>query len=364
MYSSTHGSVLITIQEADGQMMFFKGQIFRRKFRIFCRQRRSYYSLILLSSAFILSLFAELICNRRPLLIRYQSRYYAPFLFTYPETKFGGDFKTEADYKDEELVERLSTAGNFVWYAPIPFGPEEVDFDLNTQAPSKPDSRHLLGTDDRARDVLARLIYGFRISFLFAIALATLGTVLGVLAGAIQGYFGGLIDLIGQRITELWSSLPELFLLIILSSIFEPSIWVMLILMACMGWTGLSAYVRAEFLKTREYDYVRSPVALGAGNLRIMLLHILPNTLAPVISFFPFRVSAAITGLASLDFLGLGVPPPTPSLGELLSQGKSNLQCWWIIASAFLLLVTTILCLNFIGEGVQRAMAPQGDPQA
>lgn len=339
--------------------MAFPGRLTKKRIRIFCDQKRSFYSLILLLTAFLISMAAELICNSKPILIRYNDSYFFPFAKVYPETTFGGDFETEADYKDEDLIETLETGENFVIFAPIPFGPTEVDFNLDGPAPSSPDHRHYLGTDDRARDILSRLIYGFRISFLFGIALAFLGTLLGIIAGSVQGYFGGKIDLIGQRFTEIWSSLPELFLLIILTSIFEPSVWVMLVLMAFMGWMGLSSYVRAEFLKAREYEYVQSPIALGAGKLRVMALHILPNTLAPIITFFPFRVSAAITGLASLDFLGLGVPPPTPSLGELLAQGKGNLQCWWIILSTFLVLVLTILCLNFIGEGIQKAMDPK-----
>jgi len=360
---------LIPDQEAVSQVetgetlreniMQFLSRMAKKRISIFVSQKRGFYSFIFLTTAFLISLGAELICNHRPLLINYQGELYVPFLKSYPETTFGGDFDTETDYKDEDILEILEKEPNWVLWAPIRYGPTEIDFDLDGPAPSAPDESHLLGTDDRARDVLARLLYGFRISFLFGLALALLGTLFGIIAGAIQGYFGGITDLLGQRIIEVWSSLPELFILIILTSVFEPSIYIMLILMACMGWMGLAAYVRAEFLKAREYEYVQSPVALGAGKLRVMLIHILPNTLAPVITFFPFRVSGAITGLASLDFLGLGVPPPTPSLGELLAQGKTNLHCWWIILATFLVLVITILCLNFIGEGIQKAMDPR-----
>ncbi|NRA44776.1 MAG: ABC transporter permease [Oligoflexales bacterium] len=331
----------------------------RRRWELFCSHRRGFYSLILLGLSLFISLFAEFICNHKPLILKYENEYLFPVFKVYPETKFGGFFETETDYKDEEILESLTSHGNWALWAPIRFGPTEVDFDLEEPAPSKPDNRHLLGTDDRARDVLARLIFGFRISLLFGLVLSLLGIFFGIVAGALQGYLGGAFDLFFQRITEIWSSLPELFILIILTSIFEPSIYIMLVLMAMMGWMGLAAYVRAEFLKAREYDFVQSPLALGASRLRVMWVHIFPNTLAPVITFFPFRVSAAITGLASLDFLGLGVPSPTPSLGELLAQGKANLHSWWIIVSTFFVMVFMILCLNFIGEGVQKAMDPK-----
>ena len=331
----------------------------KRRLKVFRHHKRAYYSLIILSLSLFVSFFSELICNHKPLLIKYENHYYFPFLTIYSDVQFGGFFDTEADYKDPELLKKFSSGENWVLWAPVRFGPTEVDFNLEGTAPSKPDQHHLLGTDDRARDVFARLLFGFRISVLFGLSLAVLGMIIGVIAGALQGYLGGTFDLVCQRITELWSSLPELFILIILSSIFTPSIWVMLILMAMMGWMGIAAYVRAEFLKAREHEYVQSPIALGAGRFRIMWFHIFPNTLAPVITFFPFRVSSAISGLASLDFLGLGVPAPTPSLGELLLQGKSNLHCWWIIVSTFAVMVVTILCLNFIGEGVQKSMDPK-----
>ena len=330
-----------------------------RRWEIFKNYKTAYYSLLLLGLSLLVSFFAELICNHKPIVLKFNENLYFPFLFVYPDKEFGGFFDTEANYKDEDIIKSLSQNGNWVIWAPIKFGPTEVDFKLEGSAPSKPDKNHILGTDDRARDVFARLLFGFRISLLFGLSLSCLGMILGIGAGALQGYLGGTFDLIFQRFTELWSSLPELFILIILSSIFTPSLWVILFLMAIMGWMGIAAYVRAEFLKARENEYVLSPIALGASRMRIMWLHIFPNTLAPVITFFPFRVSAAISGLASLDFLGLGVPSPTPSLGELLAQGKGNLQCWWIIVSTFVVMVFMILSLNFIGEGIQRAMDPK-----
>jgi len=330
-----------------------------QRLKLFRSHKRGYWSLWILFSFYGLSWFGSMICNHRPLIIHYNNELYFPFLQTYSGTTFGGFFETEADYKDKDILETLSQEDNWVIWAPIRFGPTEVDIDLSTPAPSNPDLAHILGTDDRARDVFARLLFGFRISLTFGIILAVLGTFLGICAGSIQGFFGGKIDLVGQRITEIWSSLPELFILIILTSLFEPSIPLIICLMAAMGWMGLSSYVRAEFFRAREFDYVISAVALGASRLRVISKHILPNTLAPVITFFPFRVSAAIAGLASLDFLGLGVPSPTPSLGELLSQGKSNLQSWWIILSAFLVMVVMITMLNFIGEAVQKAFDPK-----
>ncbi|MBC62023.1 MAG: peptide ABC transporter permease [Zetaproteobacteria bacterium] len=305
------------------------------------------------------SLLGDLFFNHKPIVVKYNSEYYFPFLFVYPESHFGGIFETETDYKDPEIKKTISSKGNWVLWAPIKFGPMEVDFNLSQPAPSPPDDRHWLGTDDRARDVLSRLVFGFRLSLFFGMLIALLGSFIGIGVGAVQGYFGGKVDLIGQRLIEIWSSLPELFILIILTSIFQPTLILITFLMAAMGWVGLAAYVRAEFLRAREYDYVQSAKALGASRLRVIFLHIFPNTLVPVITFFPFRVSAAITGLAALDFLGLGVSSHVPSLGELLSQGKSNLHSWWIIFSTFCVMVMLILMLNFIGESIRKAMDPK-----
>lgn len=333
--------------------------LFRKRLKAFSGVKRARFSLYFLAILFVFSLFGSVICNSKPLLVLRDGKIMLPFLFVYSELEFGGDFETEADYGDLEFQEILNGNTQYVIWAPIRFGPTDIDFNLGQPAPSPPDLKHILGTDDRGRDVFARLVFGFRLSLIFGLFLATLGTLIGIVAGAIQGYFGGFVDLIGQRITEIWSSIPELFILIILTSLFSPSIYLMLVLMSLMGWMGLAAYVRGEFLKAREYEYVQSPVALGASKVRVMAIHILPNTLAPIITFFPFRVSAAITGLASLDFLGLGVPSPTPSLGELLAQGKGNISSWWIILSTFIVMVLMILALNFIGEGVQKSFDPK-----
>ena len=330
----------------------------KRRWQVFRAQRRGYLSAVLLLSLVAFSLAAEFIANSRPILVRYDGEFYFPLFKAYPETTFGGDFDTEAEYSDPFIAERFDSAPNWAIWPIIRFDYRTVDFNLTHPAPSPPDKSHLLGTDDRARDVLARLIYGFRLSVLFGVALAVFGSLLGIIVGALQGYIGGTFDLLGQRLIEVWGSQNELYLLIILSSLLTPSLALIFVLLSLFGWMGLAAYVRAEFLRARNYEYVESAVALGAKTSRVVGLHILPNTLTPVITFFPFRVSAAIMGLTALDFLGLGVPPPTASLGELLAQGKANLQSWWIIVAVFIVLVATIMLLNFIGEALRRSMDP------
>lgn len=331
----------------------------RRRWRIFRGNRRGFYSLIILGVLVFVSLFAEVLCNQRPLIIKFNGEYYFPIFKIYPETTFGGDFDTEADYADEYILRKLQAGENWLIFPPIRFDYKEVDLQLEHPAPAPPDDLHLLGTDDRARDVFSRLVYGFRLSFIFGLVLAVFGSILGILIGAIQGYIGGKFDLFFQRLTEIWSSQSELLLLIILASLFDPSITLIFILLSLFGWMGLAAYVRAEFLRARQYDYVQSAIVIGGSRARVMWSHILPNTLTPVITFFPFRVSSGIVGLTALDFLYLGVPPPTPSLGELLSQGKSNLSSWWIIISVFCVLVLMITLLNFVGEAAQKAMDPK-----
>lgn len=333
--------------------------LWQRRFRIFRSQKRGTVSLAILVSALIISLFAEVLCNQRPLLVRYEGTFYWPILKTYPETAFGGIFDTEADYSDPAIAAEFEKPGNWAIYPPVRFDYRHVDTQLTSPAPSPPDARHPLGTDDSARDVVARLIYGFRLSLLFGLALSLFSSLLGILIGAIQGYTGGLIDLLGQRVTEVWSSQNELYVLIILSAIFEPSVGVIFGLLSVFGWMGLASYVRAEFLRARQYEFVQAAIAMGGAPWRVMVKHVLPNTLTPVITFFPFRVSAGIMGLTALDFLGLGVPPPTPSLGELLAQGKSNLNSWWIITSVFFVITMTIMLLNFLGEAVQKALDPR-----
>jgi microcin C transport system permease protein len=318
-----------------------------------------YWSLLIFCVVVLLSLVAEMISNDRPLLVRYQGQFYVPVLQDYPETTFGGDFQTPADYLDPFIRERLAQPGNWVVYAPNPYGPKTLNYFAKSPNPSAPSRDNWLGTDDRGRDLLAQLIYGFRVSVLFALALTVTGVLLGVLTGAIQGYFGGKTDLAFQRFIEIWSAMPELYLLIIFSAVFAPSLALLLVLLSLFGWMGLSDYVRAEFLRNRQLDYVRAARALGVGNWQIIRRHVLPNSLTPVVTFLPFRMSGAILALTSLDFLGLGVPPGTPSLGELLSQGKNNIDAWWISLSTFAVLVLTLLLLTFMGDALRDALDPR-----
>jgi len=322
----------------------------------FKKNKRGYYSLWLFSIVFLMSLFAEVISNDKPLIVHYQNEYYFPVVQFYKETTFGGDFETEADYQDKFLRNILTKDGNWMLEPLNRFNHKTINYDSHFPNPAPPSNLNLLGTDDRGRDVLARLIYGFRLSILFALALTFVGTVMGILAGMVQGYFGGRVDLLFQRFIEVWGSMPELYLLIIFASIFQPSIWLLIILLSMFGWMGLSDYVRAEFLKGRNLDYVKSAKALGLSDKAIMFRHLLPNSLTPVITFMPFRISAAILALTSLDYLGLGVPPDTPSLGELLSQGKENISAWWLSLTTFAVLVGALMMLIFIGEAVREAL--------
>lgn len=329
---------------------------YRRSWLRFRANRRGYYSLWLFGFLFILSLGAELLSNDRPLVIQYQGEYFFPLLEEYPESSFGGDFDTEADYTDPYVKELLNKDGNWALYPPNPYSYNTINYFTQQPNPAPPSADNLLGTDDRGRDVLARLIYGFRLSVLFAFVLTAIGVVLGVLAGALQGYLGGRFDLVAQRLIEIWGSMPELYLLIIFASLFDPSILLLIILLSLFGWMGLADYVRAEFLRGRNLDYVTAARALGASNRAIMFRHLLPNSLTPVITFLPFRISGAILALTSLDFLGLGVPPTTPSLGELLAQGKDNIEAWWLSLTTFVVLVGTLTLLIFIGEALREAL--------
>jgi microcin C transport system permease protein len=327
----------------------------QQRWRRFRLHRLGYASLLIFLTLFVLSLFAEVISNDRPLLVSYQGSLYAPLLHDYPESTFGGDFPTRADYLDPFIREQFSRPGNWAIYPFNTYRYDTLNYFSQLPNPAPPNAQNWLGTDDRGRDVLARALYGFRVSVLFGMALTIIGVVLGILAGAVQGYFGGRVDLYLQRFSEVWGSLPELYLLLIFASIFQPSIGLLLVLLSLFGWLGLADYVRAEFLRNRQLDYVRAARALGLGNRQIMWRHILPNSLTPVITFLPFRMSVAITALTSLDFLGLGVPPSTPSLGELLAQGKDNLDAWWIGLTAFMVLFVTLLLLVFIGEALRDA---------
>ena len=327
----------------------------QQRWRRFRQHRLGYASLLIFSALFVLSLFSEVISNDRPLIAYYQGTFYVPLLRDYPESTFGGDFPTPADYLDPFIREQFSRPGNWAIYPLNTYRYDTLNYFALLPNPAAPSAQNWLGTDDRGRDVLARALYGFRVSVLFGMALTIIGVLLGILAGAVQGYFGGHVDLYLQRFSEIWGSLPELYLLLIFASIFQPSITLLLILLSLFGWLGLADYVRAEFLRNRQLDYVRAARALGLGNAQIMWRHILPNSLTPVITFLPFRMSAAITALTSLDFLGLGVPPSTPSLGELLAQGKDNLDAWWIGLAAFMVLFVTLLLLVFIGEALRDA---------
>lgn len=331
----------------------------RRGWLRFKRNKVGYWSLLVFSTLVVLSLFAELISNDRPLLVRYQGQIYVPLLHDYPEKTFGGDFDTPTDYLDPFIRETLAREGNWVIFAPNPYGYKTINYFAKAPNPSRPTPDNLLGTDDQGRDLLAQLIYGFRVSVLFALALTISGTLLGVITGAIQGFFGGRTDLVFQRFIEIWASMPELYLLIIFSAVFDPSIVLLLVLLSLFGWMGLSDYVRAEFLRNRQLDYVRAARALGVSNWRIITRHVLPNSMTPVVTFLPFRMSGAILALTSLDFLGLGVPPGTPSLGELLLQGKNSIDAWWISVFTFAVLVLTLLLLTFMGDALRDALDPR-----
>lgn len=331
----------------------------RRAWMRFKRNKLGFWSLVLFSTLVVLSLFAELLSTDKPLVVRYEGQTYFPVLRDYSEKTFGGDFETPADYLDPFIRDRITQGGNWAIYAPNPYGPKTLNYFAKSPNPAAPSSENFFGSDDRGRDLLAQLIYGFRVSVLFALALTAIGVVLGIVTGAIQGFFGGKTDLAFQRFIEIWGSMPELYLLIIFSAVFAPSVALLLILLSLFGWMGLSDYVRAEFLRNRQMDYVRAARALGVGNLQIMWRHILPNSMVPVVTFLPFRMSAAILALTSLDFLGLGVPPGTPSLGELLSQGKANIDAWWISLSTFGVLVLTLMLLTFMGDALRDALDPR-----
>ena len=331
----------------------------RRAWQRFKRNRLGYWSLVAFCALVLASLFAEVLSSERPLLVRYQGQTYFPLINDYPETVFGGDFESNTDYLDPFIRERITSGDNWAIYAPNPYGPKTLNYFAQAPNPSAPTLDNWLGTDDRGRDLLAQLIYGFRVSVLFGLALTFTGVLLGVITGAIQGFFGGKTDLAFQRFMEVWGAMPELYLLIIFSAVFAPSIGLLLLLLSLFGWMGLSDYVRAEFLRNRQLDYVRAARAMGLSNGQIIWRHVLPNSLTPVVTFLPFRMSAAILALTSLDFLGLGVPPGTPSLGELLSQGKNNIDAWWISMSTFAVLVITLLLLTFMGDALRDALDPR-----
>ena len=330
-----------------------------RAWQRFRRHRRGYISLWIFGVLFGISLFAGVLSNDRPLLASYQGQWYTPLWHDYPETTFGGDFLAPTEWHDPFIQRQFAQDGNWALWPLNRYSFNTLNYYAELPNPAPPSARNLLGTDDRGRDVLARLLYGFRLSVMFGLALTAIGTLLGIVMGALQGYFAGRVDITLQRLIEVWSAIPELYLLLILASMFEPSIWVLLVILSLFGWMGLSDYVRAEFLRNRQLEFVQAARALGLPRRTIILRHILPNSLTPVLAFLPFRMSAAIVALASLDFLGLGVSDSSPSLGELLAQGKNNLDAWWIALPTFGVLVGTLLLLIFIGEALRDALDPR-----
>lgn len=358
----------------------------RRRWRNFRANRRAFWSLVLFSILFGLSLFAEVLANDKPLLVRHKGAFYLPILRFYPETAFGGDFQTEAVYRDVEVQCLIVAAGSqacwddpagilaearasgtaagepvqagWILWPPIPYSFNTVN-DIQGTAPSPPDARHWLGTDDTARDVLARVIYGFRLSVAFALIVTFLTSVIGITAGAVQGYFGGLTDLAFQRIIELWGSTPSLYVIIIVAAVWQMNFWLLVGLMVLFGWTGLVGVVRAEFLRARNFEYVRAARALGVANRVIMFRHVLPNAMVATLTMLPFIITGTVGSLAALDFLGFGLPSSSPSLGELTLQAKQNLQAPWLGFTAFFAFAIMLSLMVFIFEGIRDAFDPR-----
>jgi microcin C transport system permease protein len=331
----------------------------RRRLDNFKRNRRGYWSFWIFMVLFIGSLFADVIANDKPVLVVYDGGIYLPIVTVYPETTFGGDFPTEADYRDPFVQELIAEKDGWIVWPLIAYSYNTIDRDLVTPAPSAPDARHWLGTDDQARDVTARVVHGFRISVLFGLMLTLCASVIGVAAGAVQGFYGGLVDLIFQRFIEIWGGMPFIYILIILSALIVPGFWTLLGLLLLFQWTSLVGVVRAEFLRARNYDYVRAARALGVSDGVIMWRHVLPNAMVATLTFLPFILNSSITALTGLDFLGFGLPPGSPSLGELLNQGKQNLQAPWLGLTAFFTLAIMLSLLIFIGEAVRDAFDPR-----
>ncbi len=329
-----------------------------RRLQNFKNNRRGWWSLWIFSLIFFITLFSELIANDKPLMVSYDGAWFYPFLQAYPETTFGGEFATEADYRDAYVSGLINEKGWILW-PPIPYSYDTINYNLTVPAPSPPDAENWLGTDDRGRDVAARTLYGFRISVLFGLTLTLFSSVVGVIAGAIQGFYGGKIDLLGQRFIEIWSGLPVLYLLIILASLVQPNFWWLLGIMLLFSWMTLVDVVRAEFLRARNFEYVRAARSLGLSNRGIMFKHMLPNAMVATLTFMPFILTGSITTLTALDFLGFGLPPGSPSLGELIAQGKANLQAPWLGITAFIVLSVMLTLLVFIGEAVRDAFDPR-----
>ena len=331
----------------------------KRRWRNFKANRRGSISLWLFAILFITTSFAEFLANDKPLLIVHESESYMPVFKAYPETDFGGDFATEADYRDAFVVDLIESKGGKIFWPPLRYSYNTINLNLTVPAPAPPSAENWLGTDDQGRDVLARLIYGFRISVVFGLTLTIASSIIGVFAGAIQGYFGGWVDLGLQRFIEIWTSVPSLYLLIIMAAIIEPGFWILLGILLLFSWVALVGVVRAEFLRARNFEYVEAARALGIGDMTIMFRHLLPNAMVATLTFMPFILNASITTLTSLDFLGFGMPPGSPSLGELLAQGKANLQAPWLGLSGFFTIALMLSLLIFIGEAVRDAFDPR-----
>ena len=330
----------------------------KRRLQNFKSNKRGFYSFWIFSFLFIVSIFADFIANDKPLLIKFDQEYYCPIINEYPETIFGGDFETEADYRDPYVIKLIEDKG-WIIMPLIPYTYNTIIRDLDVPAPAPPSKKNWLGTDDQARDVLARLIYGFRISILFGFTLTFFSMIIGVSAGAIQGYFGGRIDLFFQRFIEIWSAIPTLYVLIILASIVQPNFWWLLMILLFFSWMGYVGVVRAEFLRARNLDYVRAAKALGVSNQTIMFRHLLPNATVATITFLPFSLSASVTALSGLDFLGFGLPPGSASLGEMVNQGRNNLQAPWLGLTSFFTLGLMLGLLVFVGEAIRDSLDPR-----
>jgi microcin C transport system permease protein len=330
----------------------------QRKILNFKKNKRGLYSLYFLFIILFITLPAEFIANDKPLLIKYKNAYYFPVFQDYSEIVFGGDFETLTDYRDNYVIDLIENNGWTIWPL-IPFNHQTINYNLQEPAPSPPSFSNFLGTDDQARDVLARLIYGFRISIIFGILLTFFSSIIGVIFGSVQGYLGGLTDLLGQRFIEIWSGMPVLYLLIIVGSIITPNFWILLILLLFFSWMSLVGVVRAEFLRARNFDYIKAAKCMGMSNYRIIIKHLLPNAMIATITYLPFILAASVTTLTSLDFLGFGLPPGSASLGELLNQGKNNLQAPWLGITGFIAISILLSLLVFIGEAVRDAFDPR-----
>ena len=335
------------------------GPLARRRWAVFKANRRGYWSLWIFLALYALSLGSELIANDKPIVLSFRGELYAPIFAEYPETAFGGDFETEADYRDPYVQELIEAGGGWAVWPLVPFSYDTIDYEIASPAPTAPDARHVMGTDSQARDVFALTLYGFRLSVTFGLVLTLASSAIGVVAGAVQGYFGGWTDLVFQRVIEVLQSLPILYLLIILASFIEPGFFSLLGVLLVVTWMTLVPVVRAEFLRARNLDYVRAARALGLGNRKIMFRHILPNAMVATLTFLPFILSTGIMMLTALDFLGFGLPRGSPSIGELLNQGKNNLYAPWLGIAGFAVMATMLSLLIFIGEAARDAFDPR-----